>query len=142
VLLAALPGIIENRFGHAGFNQARTDGIYANIVCPQIAGSRLGKINYETTLEIKTHLFYNHIISEKMEGTMLSVKGIYENGQVRLLEPIPSEKRVKVIVTVLEELDREEAESKEVDVNLFDDLVGVINVREEGSTAHDKYIAS
>jgi hypothetical protein len=76
-----------------------------------------------------------------MEGTMLSVKGIYENGQVRLLEPIPSEKRAKVIVTVLEELDREEVEAKEVDVNLFDDLVGVINVREDGSTAHDKYIA-
>jgi hypothetical protein len=76
-----------------------------------------------------------------MEGTMLSVKGIYENGQVRLLEPIPSEKRVKVIVTVLEELDREEVEAKEVDVNLFDDLVGVINVREDGSATHDKYIA-
>jgi len=77
-----------------------------------------------------------------MEGTMLSVKGIYENGQVRLLEPIPSEKRAKVIVTVLEELDREEVEAKEVDVNLFDDLVGVINVREDGSIAQDKYIAS
>ena len=73
---------------------------------------------------------------------MLSVKGIYENGQVRLLEPIPSEKRAKVIVTVLEESDHEEREEKEVDVNLFDDLVGVINVREDGSTAHDKYIVS
>ena len=73
---------------------------------------------------------------------MLSVKGIYENGQVRLLEPIPSEKRAKVIVTVLEELDHEEGEAKEVDVNHFDDLVGAINVREDGSTAHDKYIAS
>ena len=73
---------------------------------------------------------------------MLSVKGIYENGQVRLLEPIPSEKRAKVIVTVLEELDHEEGEAKEVDVNHFDDLVGVINVREDGSIAHDKYIAS
>ena len=47
-----------------------------------------------------------------------------------------------MIVTVLEELDLEEVEAKEVDVNLFDDLVGVINVREDGSTAHDKYIAS
>ena len=73
---------------------------------------------------------------------MLSVKGIYENGQVRLLEPIPSEKPAKVIVTVLEELDHEEEEEKEVDVNLFDDLVGVIDVREDGSIAHDKYIAS
>ena len=73
---------------------------------------------------------------------MLSVKGIYENGKVHLLEPIPSAKRAKVIVTVLDEIDREEAEAKEIDVNLFDDLVGVINVREDGSTAHDKYIAS
>ncbi len=73
---------------------------------------------------------------------MLSVKGIYENGKVHLLEPIPSEKRAKVIVTVLDEIDREEVEAKEVDVNLFDDLVGVISVREDGSTAHDKYIAS
>ena len=73
---------------------------------------------------------------------MLSVKGIYENGKVHLLEPIPSEKRAKVIVTVLDEIDIEEAEAIEIDVNLFDDLVGVINVREDGSTAHDKYIAS
>ena len=72
---------------------------------------------------------------------MLSVRGVYENEQVRLLEPIPSKKRVKVIVTVLEELDHEEGEAKEVDVNLFDDLVGVINVREDGSIGHDKYIA-
>jgi hypothetical protein len=27
-------------------------------------------------------------------------------------------------------------------VNHFDDLVGVINVREDGSLAHDKYIIS
>ena len=73
---------------------------------------------------------------------MLSVKGIYENGKVHLLEPIPSEKRAKVIVTVLEELDHEEEEAKEIDVNFFDDLVGVIDVREDGSAAHDKYIAS
>ena len=72
---------------------------------------------------------------------MLSVRGIYENGQIRLLEPIPSEKRAKVIVTVLEELDHEEGEGKEVDLNFFDDLVGVINVREDGSIAHDKYLA-
>ena len=73
---------------------------------------------------------------------MLSVKGIYENGQVRLLEPIPSDKPAKVIVTVLEELDRPEGETDKVDLNLFDDLVGVIDVRVDGSIAHDKYVAS
>ena len=54
----------------------------------------------------------------------------------------PLRNRPKVIVTVLEELDHEQGEEKEVDVNLFDDLVGVIDVREDGSIAHDKYIAS
>ena len=34
---------------------------------------------------------------------MLSVNGIYENGQVTLLEALPYNKPVKVIVTVLEE---------------------------------------
>jgi hypothetical protein len=34
---------------------------------------------------------------------MLSVKGIYENGQVRLLEPVPYKKCVNVIVTLLEQ---------------------------------------
>ena len=73
---------------------------------------------------------------------MLSVKGIYENGQVYLLEPIPSEKRANVIVTILEESDHEEVETKEIDVSLFDDLIGIIDVREDGSTSHDKYITS
>jgi hypothetical protein len=73
---------------------------------------------------------------------MLSVKGIYENGQVRLLEPIPSDKPAKVIVTVLEELDQPEGETDRVDINLFDDLVGVINARVDGSIAHDKYLTS
>jgi hypothetical protein len=35
---------------------------------------------------------------------MLNIRGIYENGQVRLLETIPEKKRFKVIVTILEEL--------------------------------------
>lgn len=73
---------------------------------------------------------------------MLSVKGIYENGQVRLLEPIPFDKPAKVIVTVLEELDQPEDDTGEVDMNLFDDLVGVINARVDGSVAHDKYLVS
>ncbi len=34
---------------------------------------------------------------------MLSVRGIYENGQVRLLEPVPHKKQAKVIVTLLDE---------------------------------------
>jgi hypothetical protein len=34
---------------------------------------------------------------------MLSVKGIYENGQVRLLEPVPYKQSINVIVTLLEQ---------------------------------------
>jgi hypothetical protein len=36
---------------------------------------------------------------------MLSVRGIYENGQVRLLEPLLYPRRAEVIVTILEEAD-------------------------------------
>ncbi len=34
---------------------------------------------------------------------MLSVRGIYENGQIRLLEPVPYKKCLNVIVTLLEQ---------------------------------------
>ncbi len=71
---------------------------------------------------------------------MLSVRGIYENGKVRLLEPILSKKRAKVIVTVLEEM--EETINEEVDINIFDDLVGVVDAREDGSIKHDQHITS
>jgi len=73
---------------------------------------------------------------------MLSVKGIYENKQLHLLEPVPYKKRVKVIVTFLEDLSESEENEHEVDIHAFDDLVGVIDVREDGSEAHDKYITS
>ncbi len=71
---------------------------------------------------------------------MLSVKGIYENKQLHLLEPVPYKKPVKVIVTFLEDLSESEENEHEVDIHAFDDLVGVIDVREDGSEAHDKYI--
>lgn len=70
---------------------------------------------------------------------MLSVRGIYEGGQVKLLEEIPSKKKAKVIVTVLEE---EKNVQEEVDPTLFDDLIGVISVREDGSINHDQYLTS
>jgi hypothetical protein len=69
---------------------------------------------------------------------MLSVKGIYENGKVTLLEPIFSKRSAKVIVTLLDEA--VETGNQKMKLNLFDDLVGVIDAREEGSTKHDQYI--
>jgi hypothetical protein len=73
---------------------------------------------------------------------MLSVRGIYENGQVRLLEPVPHKKRVNVIVTILEDIKDKDDYEYDVDIHVFDDLVGVIDVRENGSDAHDSYISS
>ncbi len=80
------------------------------------------------------------VVSAIGREIMLSVKGIYENGKVILLEPILSKKRAKVIVTVLEEL--AENGNEEVDINIFDDLVGVVGAREDGSIKHDQYITS
>ena len=71
---------------------------------------------------------------------MLSVRGIYENGKIELLEPILGKKRAKVIVTILEELDETEDQNREVDVNIFDELVGAVSVRDDGSIKHDRYI--
>ncbi len=73
---------------------------------------------------------------------MLSVRGIYENGKVRLLEPVIGKKRAKVIVTILEEPEETEAGEQEVDINIFDDLVGVVDASEDGSLKHDQYITS
>ena len=72
-----------------------------------------------------------------MGGTMLSVKGIYEDGQVKLLEKIPQTKRAKVIVTVLED----ELSEEDIDVSLFDDIVGAVSIREDGSVNHDEYVS-
>jgi hypothetical protein len=68
---------------------------------------------------------------------MLSVKGIYENGEIKLLDPLPQIHKTHVIVTFLEEI---EPPYEEVDTSLFDDLVGVVSVRSDGSVNHDQYI--
>jgi len=68
---------------------------------------------------------------------MLSVNAIYENGQITLLEKIPSIKRAKVIITILEE---DKLVQKDTDVSLFDDIVGVVSCHTDGSINHDKYI--
>ncbi|WP_058556433.1 hypothetical protein [Thiohalocapsa sp. ML1] len=62
---------------------------------------------------------------------MLSVNAIYENGSIRLLEDIPGVQRAKVIVTVVEEF---ETASESLDASSFDDLVGAVCAREDGSS--------
>ena len=68
---------------------------------------------------------------------MLSVNAIYENGKVRLLEEIPNIERARLIVTVLDDAPPVEGE---LDPSLFDDLVGAVSVREDGSVSHDRYL--
>ncbi|MEA3359725.1 MAG: hypothetical protein U9R17_10045 [Thermodesulfobacteriota bacterium] len=69
----------------------------------------------------------------------MSVKEIYENDKVRLSEPLFSKKRAKVIVTILEEPEQIEAENFKVDINIFEELVGVVAAREDGSIKHGHY---
>ena len=70
---------------------------------------------------------------------MLAVRGIYENGKIRLLEPIPFKKKAKVIITIIEDIfDQDDS----TPLDLFDDLIGVISVRKDGSIKHDDYIYS
>jgi hypothetical protein len=68
---------------------------------------------------------------------MLSVNAIYENGRVRLLEDIPGVQRARVIVTVVEEF---ETGSGTLDASSFDDLIGAVSAREDGSVEHDRYL--
>jgi predicted DNA-binding antitoxin AbrB/MazE fold protein len=68
---------------------------------------------------------------------MLSINAIYENGQITLLEKIPSVKRAKVIITILEE---DKQTQQDTDISLFDDIVGAVSCHTDGSINHDKYI--
>jgi len=46
---------------------------------------------------------------------MLSVKGVYENGEVKLKEKIPTPGEVPVIVTFLEEIEEEKPQKLDLD---------------------------
>ncbi|GEM_PF-3443634 len=54
---------------------------------------------------------------------MLSVRGVYENGQVRLLESVNYPKHAKAVVIIIEETDPESRETE-----------GMINAREDIET--------
>ncbi len=102
---------------------------------------------------------YNHLQNLKSPGTacflyepfeserekiMLSVRGIYESGQVRLSEPVPLWlKKAKVIVTILEEeVSETEDRDQDVDISIFNNMIGSINGQEDASVRHDQYIYS
>lgn len=73
---------------------------------------------------------------------MLSVHAIYEDGKVTLLEHLPEIRRARLIVTVIDPLPAVATDAtREIAADLFDDLVGVIDVRADGAVAHDRHLA-
>jgi hypothetical protein len=69
---------------------------------------------------------------------MTSVRGVYEDGQVRVSEPLILSGRHNVIVTVLD--DDSDVEASDYDFSVLDKLAGALSVREDGAVCHDKYI--
>ena len=71
---------------------------------------------------------------------MLAVEGIYENGQIHFLEKLPTLKRARVIVTIIETFQESDTDQENADPHIFDDLIGAIDVFEDASVLHDHYI--
>ncbi|MCH8318163.1 MAG: hypothetical protein IIA88_06655 [Bacteroidetes bacterium] len=51
---------------------------------------------------------------------MLAIKGIYQNGNVKLLDKVPFKKEVKVIVTFLPEEDKKQKKHRKGKLDLND----------------------
>jgi len=79
------------------------------------------------------------ILKQFQEVIIFSIHGIYENGKIKLLEPVPFKKKAKVIITIVDEII---TEKKSVPLDLFDDLIGAISCNKNGSEKHDDYIYS
>ncbi|AFL73217.1 hypothetical protein Thivi_1191 [Thiocystis violascens DSM 198] len=72
---------------------------------------------------------------------MLSVHAVYEDGKVTLLEDLPAVRRARLIVTVVDPIPEGAADAAaSTPADLFDDLIGVIDVREDGAEGHDRYL--
>ena len=72
---------------------------------------------------------------------MLSVHALYEDGKVTLLEDLPAVRRARLIVTVIDPIPPTAPDpTGPAPVDLFDDLIGVIDVREDGAAGHDRYL--
>ena len=68
---------------------------------------------------------------------MIAVRGIYDKGKVRLLEPVPLDGPKELIVTFLEEERRPRSPRK---MTALDALVGAVSVRRDGARNHDRYV--
>lgn len=73
---------------------------------------------------------------------MLAIEGIYENGLIRLSETLPLLKWAKVIVIIIETSEESDTDQGSADPHIFDDLIGAIDVSDNGSVAHDHYISA
>ena len=66
---------------------------------------------------------------------MLQIKGIYEDGNITLLEDVPIKKRIPVIVNFLTE------EKEDIDYTALDEIFGFCeSTRTDASINHDKII--
>ena len=70
---------------------------------------------------------------------MITVNGLYKNGEIKLLEPITIKEKTKVLVTIVDENIKD---TPNIPLDFFNDLIGTISHRKDGSTDHDKYIYS
>jgi hypothetical protein len=72
---------------------------------------------------------------------MLSVHAVYEDGKVTLLEDLPAVRRARLIVTMIDLLPPAATDlTGPAPTDLLDDLIGVIDVREDGAAGHDRYL--
>ncbi|WP_295431988.1 hypothetical protein [uncultured Thiodictyon sp.] len=74
---------------------------------------------------------------------MVSVHAVYEDGKVTLLEDLPAVRRARLIVTVIDPIPPAATDATATGpapVDLFDDLIGVIDLREDGAAGHDRYL--
>jgi len=60
------------------------------------------------------------LITLKKSETMIAVKGIYQNGIVKLLDKVPFKKEVKVIVTFMPEDDKRQKRNRKGKLDLND----------------------
>lgn len=68
---------------------------------------------------------------------MTVVQAIYEDGHIRLLEPLRLSGKHTVVVTVLDDTKGEDCPYS---FEVFDKLAGAISVRSDGAANHDRYV--
>lgn len=66
--------------------------------------AKIGKLFVETGLEHKCTLSEKQTLPTFVQKNMLAVSGTYENGKISLDNQIPLRKKMRVIVTFVEEL--------------------------------------